>query len=162
MEMVRALSKGDISMHFNELFNETERFSILSGMGGFVLAIGIAAIGISHIWYKWIVSIVIVCVSVYLLFLFNYKKYNMVKGKTSVSFKRAVVFDGICASVGLLYVWAFLYIPDPLTWEAFITPPPETELIFPFGAMILGILPITPSLLTNKKIIKEVFHSSGN
>ena len=80
--MVRALSKGDISMNFNELFNETERFSILSGMGGFVLAIGIAAIGISHIWYKWIVSIVIVCVSVYLLFLFNYKKYNMVKGKT--------------------------------------------------------------------------------
>ena len=38
--MVRALSKGDISMNFNELFNETERFSILSGMGGFVLAIG--------------------------------------------------------------------------------------------------------------------------
>ena len=158
MEMVRALSKGDISMNFNE----TEKFSILSGMDVFVPAIAMGAIGISHMWYKWVASIVIVCVSVYLLFLFNYKKYNMVKGKTSVSFKRAVVIDGICASVGLLYVWAFLYIPDPLTWEAFITPPPETELIFPFGAMILGILPITPSLLTNKKIIKEVFHSSGN
>lgn len=69
MEMVRALSKGDISMNFNE----TEKFSILSGMGVFVPAIAMGAIGISHMWYKWVASIVIVCVSVYLLFLFNYK-----------------------------------------------------------------------------------------
>lgn len=46
--MVRALSKGDISMNFNE----TEKFSILSGMDVFVPAIAMGAIGISHMWYK--------------------------------------------------------------------------------------------------------------
>ena len=91
-------------------FIETEKFSILSGMDVFVPAIAILAIGISHMWYKWVVSIVIVCVSVYLLFLFNYKKYNMVKGKTSVSVKRAVVIDGICASVGLLYAVSYTHL----------------------------------------------------
>ena len=90
-----------------------------------------------------------------LFFVINNKKYWICKKIPSVTYRRVVVIDGVCLSIGLVVLWVYLFVPIPVSWTAFSNSESKNRCFLWLIAMFVVFLEI-PTLLTNKKIWKVI------
>jgi len=90
-----------------------------------------------------------------LFFVINNKKYWICKKIPSVTYRRVVVIDGVCLSIGLVVLWVYLFVPIPVSWTAFSNSESKNRCFLWLIAMFVVFLEI-PTLLTNKKIWKAI------
>ena len=134
----------------NNLFNEKQKIDIYSAGNVILSALVMGILEIVPMFSDWVAGIIVVTIGIILVFINNVKKYELIKNKNVVSFKRAVIIDGILLTVAFLLNWANVFIPDPFTWDGFINAKHSYD--YHFGAIIIGAILTIPTILTNKKI----------
>lgn len=134
----------------NSLFSKKQKLDIYSA-GNIVLSASVMGVfGISQMFWNWIIGIIIMVIGISIVFRTNIKKFELIKNEKIVTFRRAVMIDGLFLAVAFIFIWAFIFVPDPFTWEEFLNSKPGYG--FPIGAYIIGSFLTIPTILTNKKI----------
>ena len=140
----------------NSLFSKKQKLDIYSAGNVVLCAFVMGAIGASEMFWNWAVGIIITAIGIMIVFRTNIKKFRLIENEKIVTFRRAVIIDGLFLAVAFIFVWAFVFVPDPFTWEEFFNPKPG--YMFPFGAGIIGAFLTIPTILTNKKISANSFN----
>ena len=136
------------------MFTRKEKVSIYAGMNVIVPPLCWGAIDGARMWANLKLAFIIAVFGSVLAFRMNVKKYRACQNLKVVSFKRAVICDGLLIVVGLVFMWLHLFVPEPFSWYAFFHP--QQEVIFPIGAIVICCLLELPTMLTNKKIWKAI------
>lgn len=134
------------------VFSKKQKIEICCGLDIIIPALIMGAISITQFWHQWYLGLIFTFAGVVLIFTINTKKYTLAKLSNMLNFKRVVIIDSFVTAFSLVFLWMYLYFPIPFSVEQFLNC--SSEIVFPFGAWILGSLLLTPSLKTNKKILK--------
>ncbi|MDD4699136.1 MAG: hypothetical protein PHV07_02620 [Oscillospiraceae bacterium] len=138
----------------NRLFSRKQKLDIYSAGNIVLSAFVMGILGVAQMFWNWIVGIIIIAIGISVVFRMNLKKYTLIKNKNVVTFRRVVIIDGLFSTAAFILVWAFIFVPDPFTWEEFLNPKPGYG--FPIVAYIIGGLLMIPTILTNKEIRKDM------
>lgn len=136
----------------NSFFSTKQKLDIYSAGNVVLSALVMGTLGVAKMYWNWIIGIIIIAIGISVVFRINIKKYELIKNENVVTFRRAVIIDGLFLAAAFIFIWAFLFVPDPFTWEEFLNSKPGYG--FPIVAYIIGSFLLIPTILTNKKIEK--------
>ena len=138
----------------SQLFSFEDKVNIRCGSVVILTPIWWGIMTVIPMYSTWVLGLGVLLAGLVLIVTCNLSKYRLVKDKEIVSFKRCVVLDSVLVIVAGALIWATEFAPDPFSWEEFLSN--ERKFIFPFGALIYGVLLSLPMLFTNKKITKAL------
>ena len=138
----------------SQLFTFEDKVNIRCGSVVLLTPIWWGIMTVIPMFSNWVLGLGVLLAGSVLVVTCNLSKYRLVKDKEIVSFKRCVVLDSVLVIVAGALIWATEFVPDPFSWEEFLSN--ERKFIFPFSALIYGVLLGLPMLLTSKKITKAL------